>query len=216
MQQSSSLAKLAPALVALSAELQAVAKDKQNPHFKNTYATLDAITEYVRPLLAKHGLAIIQGGEATDGHVVTLTTTLLHTSGEWISTTLTLPLDKANAQGVGSAVTYGRRYSLGAILSLTTDEDDDGAAASKPAAQKPSAQRPPVRREQPPTPAAVGPLTRTTPLDFGKAWKGKTVASLTTKDLQFAMDPEQGRRHLPEKWAPVFAAELERRQDQAA
>ena len=58
-------------------------------------------------------------------------TVLAHESGEWISGELLLPLTKADAQGVGSAITYGRRYGLAAIVGIVADEDDDGNAASR-------------------------------------------------------------------------------------
>lgn len=136
MKHTDSLVKLAPALVAAQAEMKAVGKDSTNPHFKNKYASLDAIIEAVRPTLAKHGLAIVQGATVpmtTDvGGLVgfAVETMLVHTSGEWLTNTAIVPITKADPQGAGGALTYGRRYSLAALLSLATEEDDDGNAAS--------------------------------------------------------------------------------------
>lgn len=136
MRQSETITAIAPAIVKASAELGPIAKDATNPAFRNKYATLDAIMEQVRPVLAKHGLAVMQGvthPETVDGRVVGLAveTRLLHLSGEWIASTVTLPVEKATAQGAGSAISYGRRYGLSAMLGLTA-EDDDGNAASAP------------------------------------------------------------------------------------
>lgn len=131
MKTSENTKEIFSALVAVQGELQPVSKDSVNPHFKNKYASLDTITEAVRPVLAKHGLAIVQGGGETTGAGVLVTTMIVHTSGQWISSCYLMPLEKATAQSAGSAVTYGRRYLLGAMLALATEDDDDGQAASQ-------------------------------------------------------------------------------------
>lgn len=139
MKHSDSLAQLAPALVAAQAELRSVTKDATNPHFKNRYASLDAIIEEVRPVLAKHGLAVVHGGESDLGPPwLRVSTMLVHTSGEWLCGGVDLPIPKLDPQGAGAAMTYGRRFGLSALLSLATDEDDDGNAASRPRAAKQS------------------------------------------------------------------------------
>ena len=112
MKTSEQIAKIAPALVAAGAELQPVAKDATNPAFRNKYATLDAIMEQVRPVLAKHGLTVLQGvthPETVDGRITGLNveTRLIHVSGEWISSSVTLPVEKTTAQGAGSAIRRG-------------------------------------------------------------------------------------------------------------
>lgn len=132
MKHSDSLTSLAPALVKAQGELKAITKDSVNPHFKATYASLDALTDAVRPILAKNGIALVQGGDSVPTGVI-VETMLLHSSGEWISNSFLMPLEKSTAQGAGSAISYGRRYGLGSILALTTDEDDDGQAATPPA-----------------------------------------------------------------------------------
>jgi hypothetical protein len=136
MKQSESIANLAKALATVQQHITPVVKDRTNPHFKNNYATLDAIMENVRPLLAGHGLAIVQGGGApvsnADGNIVgaAVETMLVHQSGEFITSAIVLPIDKGTPQAVGSAITYGRRYGVAALLALTTEEDDDGNHAS--------------------------------------------------------------------------------------
>lgn len=132
MKTSESLTALAPALVKASAELKAIVKDSTNPHFRSTYASLDTIIDTVRPVLAKHGLALVQGANSphTDEHgrlsAFTVETMLLHASGEYIANTVVMPVGKADPQGTAAAVTYGRRYSLSSLLCLATDEDQDG------------------------------------------------------------------------------------------
>jgi len=92
--------------------------------------------------LAKHGLAVTQGisfqqGFSDNANVLhdTLTTTLIHKSGQWIQSEMPLHLPKQDPQGQGSAVTYARRYAYMAILGLVADDDDDGNAASRPKVQ---------------------------------------------------------------------------------
>jgi hypothetical protein len=143
MKHSDSIMAIAPALVKAGAALGPVAKDATNPAFRNKYATLDAIMEQVRPVLAAHGLCVLQGvthPETVDGRVIGLSveTRLLHLSGEWVSTVVTLPVEKATAQGAGSAISYGRRYGLSAILGLTAEDDDGNAASTRPAATAPA------------------------------------------------------------------------------
>lgn len=163
MKHSESIVNLAPALVAASAALKSVHKDRENSHFKNKYATLDAIIEQVRPVLAMHGLVVMQGAAnpiTTDAGTLlafAVVTRLLHTSGEWIETSAILPLAKHDPQGAGSAMTYGRRYGLSAILSLATDDDDDGESAVVPRNAAPTRQSAPPRAERAPSAPAPAP-----------------------------------------------------------
>lgn len=131
MQHSEHIGKLCDALAKAQAEIKSIGKDRTNPHFKNRYATLDAILDTIRPTLAKHGLSVVQGAsELVTGFNVE--TWLVHSSGEYIANVVAVPVSKQDAQGVGSALTYGRRYGVSALLALSTDEDDDGEQAVKP------------------------------------------------------------------------------------
>ena len=132
MKSSESITKIASALVKAQGELNAVHKDGNNPHFRSKYATLQNIVESTRDTLRKHGLAVVQTFSETDGSYISLNTTLLHESGEYISGTFSMRPSKVDPQGLGSATTYARRYALSAILGIVTDEDDDGNMASQP------------------------------------------------------------------------------------
>lgn len=130
---------LAAALALAQGEYQEIPKDKINPHYKNKYASLDSIFKTVRPVNAKHGLAVAQLlDEDEQGHPI-VRTVLLHSSGERLEAKTRLIVDRNNMQGMGSAMTYARRYGLAGILGVCPDEDDDGEAAAKapPKAQKP-------------------------------------------------------------------------------
>jgi hypothetical protein len=138
MNRSETITELAKALVKFNSEVTKIAKDADNPFFKNNYATLDTIIDEIRPILSKHGLSIMQIPSG-DGQNVTLKTLLLHESGEWLeSDALTMKPVKNDPQAVGSCITYARRYSLAAFLSLNTGEDDDGNGATYGKGNKPN------------------------------------------------------------------------------
>jgi hypothetical protein len=103
--------------------------DSENPFFHSKYADLSSVWEACRELLTKNGLAVVQtmGGETHES--VTVITTLAHISGQWIRGGLTMKPTKQDPQGIGSAITYARRYALASIVGVCP-EDDDGAAAS--------------------------------------------------------------------------------------
>jgi len=117
------------ALVAAQAEMPGVQFDSTNPFLKNKYASLGAIIKTAQPILAKHGLAIMQMVKTDDVGRMGLETMLVHEGGKSISTTAFLPLNldaKSIAQDAGSIITYLRRYSLAAMLGMYADEDVDG------------------------------------------------------------------------------------------
>jgi len=134
-------------------ELRNVAKNAINPHFRNRYASLDAILDDVRPILAGNNLGISQEPIFEDGKAGVVTR-IIHISGETRESTLLLPIKDQTAQGVGSALTYAKRYAISSILGITADDDDDGEIASKPAVQKPIKVEPPKIKATPsePTP----------------------------------------------------------------
>lgn len=148
MNKSDSIAAIAAALAKAQAELKNPPYDSKNPHFRNSYASLASVRDTITPVLAAHGIAVLQLlGKSEVG--VSCETVLTHASGEWISSTIELPATKQDAQGYGSACTYARRYALMAIVNVVGDEDDDANEASKPApvkAARPTQQD--VAREQ--------------------------------------------------------------------
>lgn len=136
MNTSESIGEISQALVMFQAKAQNPAKlhTADTGKFSYNYAALPDIIEQLRPLLAEHGLAVLQNVGSENG-VVTVKTLLVHKTGEWMeSDAFGLPAG-STPQNAGGAVTYGRRYSLTALLGLAADEDDDGAQASSPAPQ---------------------------------------------------------------------------------
>jgi hypothetical protein len=130
MQRSETIGELAKALAAANGHIKNPNLDAVNPHFKSKYATLGAIINAVRAPLAAHGISAVQT-VSNDGGSVGVTTTLLHSSGEWMAETIWSALpDRATVQQLGSSITYLRKYSLAAITGIVGEEDDDGNAGS--------------------------------------------------------------------------------------
>jgi ERF superfamily len=142
MQKSDAINDLFAAISKAQGEFTSVKFDKVNPFFNNAkYATLSATQDMYRPVLAKHGLGLIQS-ITVEGEDYFLETLLIHASGQFMSDKIKLMIDRKNMQGLGSAITYAKRYAAQAILGICGDEDDDGNAASpKPDAKKQHAQK---------------------------------------------------------------------------
>jgi hypothetical protein len=130
---SETIGAIAPALVKAQAEIRPIVKDSTNPAFRSRYTSLDAIMEVVRPVMAKHDLFVVQSVlDTIDGEhstSITVESRVIHSSGEWIAGVVQVPVMQQTSHGFGSALSYGRRYSLSALLSLASDEDDDGNGA---------------------------------------------------------------------------------------
>lgn len=135
--RSNSVAAIGAALAKAQGELTGAAKDSLNPHFKNKYADLAAVWDACRPALSKHGIAVVQSPSA-DGPRVTVTTLLVHASGEWIEAALEMTAQQNTPQGIGSCITYARRYALASMVGVAP-EDDDGNAASQSTTSGPKA-----------------------------------------------------------------------------
>ncbi len=142
MIKSESIKELATALSKFQNEVQDPAKNSDNPFFKSKYVELDDLLASVRPVLTRNGLSILQE-PSSDGTNVTVKTVLLHNSGEYIEfEALALKPVKSDPQGLGSAITYGRRYALSSILGVAWDADDDGNKASGKEQYKQGSPRP--------------------------------------------------------------------------
>lgn len=135
MDTSRTTPELFAALAAAQAEVENAAKNAANPHFRSKYADLAEVLNTVRPVFAKHGLSILQS-TAFDGSLVTVTTAIAHAGGGIITSAASCVPAKADAQGIGSATTYLRRYGLAAMAGVAQEDDDGNAAAHdrKPAA----------------------------------------------------------------------------------
>lgn len=140
MKTSESIVNISAALVAAQADASNATFDSVNPHFRNKYASLAEVITTMKPVLAKHGLSVVQFPEVCDAGSVVLTTRIVHASGEWMESAYPIQPTKNDPQGWGSGITYARRYTLPGVLMIASEEDDDGNAASVSPAPKPSAQ----------------------------------------------------------------------------
>jgi hypothetical protein len=133
MNKSESIVNLSKALAAAQGEMPAIKFDSTNGFLGNKFASLGAVIEATRPILAKHGLSIAPF-PIGDGGAVGIEVILLHTSGEWVSNSVLLEVGaekgKSSAQVAGSIISYLRRYALSSICGVYADEDGDG---NKPA-----------------------------------------------------------------------------------
>ena len=128
MKTSENITEIASALAKAQAEINPAAFDAANPHFRSRYATLASVMQSCRAALSKNQIAVVQGTTVSDKNV-TVTTMLIHSSGQFISDDIMIPVAQSTAQAIGSALTYGRRYGLSALVGIVSEEDDDSNSA---------------------------------------------------------------------------------------
>ena len=101
-------------------------------HFKKNSADLTSVWEACREALASNSLSVSQAAGKDESGKPVLETRLIHSSGQWIESVMPLILQRQDMQGLGSAITYSRRFALAAIVGVAPEEeDDDGNEASK-------------------------------------------------------------------------------------
>lgn len=133
MEMSSEINEIAGALSKFQGDVRDVMKDKAA--YGYNYADLSSVLETARPLMAKHGLSVVQmpGNAGAD---VVITTMLMHSSGQWLRGTITMPVERgkgmSGAQAVGSVITYARRYALAATLGISQSDNDAACQPHEP------------------------------------------------------------------------------------
>jgi len=162
LDQSPTIGKLAAALAKAQLVMESAKKDATNPHLKNRYADLTSCWAACRKPLGENGLSVAQLTKSVSPDLVKIVSVLLHESGEWIRSELTVPAGGNKgvnaAQAMGSAISYGRRYGLSALVGISTD-DDDGTASGMPQGQQQARQQTtqaPPRQQQAPRQAPQG------------------------------------------------------------
>ena len=146
MNKSESIKELATSLVKAQASMSNPKKNASNPFFKSKYADLSEVINVSKQVLAENGLSVVQLPCMVDG-VVSVETILIHESGEFLSNIMSMPPVKNDPQGVGSCLTYIRRYSLSAILGIAQEDDDGNDAVKQKASKKRVASVPKEHRE---------------------------------------------------------------------
>lgn len=129
METSQTIGKLSTALAKAQGEIRGATKDSTNPHFRSKYADMASVRDAIQDALSKHGIAYVQFPEG--GPETVTITTVLTCGEEWMRASYSMRPVKSDPQGMGSAITYARRYALMAAVGVAP-EDDDGNAASRP------------------------------------------------------------------------------------
>ena len=181
MKNSETIAELAMALAKAQGQIEDATKDGLNPAFRSKYADLAAVRAVIREPLAVNDLAIMQFPRTRQGYVE-VETMLVHKTGEFVSETLEIPVAKFDAHGIGSGITYGRRYGLMSILCLAAVDDDGNAAVEK-------APAPPAKKAVSPKETAALALEMKAAAEQGKEALTAKWRSLT-QDQRQIFDPE--------------------------
>ena len=222
--RSEQINELAAALSKAQGAMKNAPFDKQNPHYRNSYASLASVTDTIKGPLTANGLSYSQTTEVRDGAFV-LVTTLMHSSGQWLASAYPLPT-VSKPQELGSALTYARRYSLSAIACIAADEDDDAEGARQSNQVATARENPHVTRPEDLSDAKPRHDERGNRIDWintsehrverlSKA-KARPVADMLGKAMRTAQTAaelvEWGEEHaeqvasLPEDWEKIFQA----------
>lgn len=181
--------------------MEGVVRDSQNPFHKNRYASLEAVIDTVKPVLQAHDLCFVQFPGAIENNCITVTTRIMHISGEWMESDAQIPLNKMDAQSAGSAITYLCRYSLMAALGVPPIDDDANLADY--------GNSEPVKKAAPePTPAKQEPSSDDVAKNFYRV-AAKTAIDLqhTTADLKewWKSETENRRKNGVIPGDPIYA-----------
>lgn len=131
MNRSEQINELAVALAKAQGAMESAKKDSENPHFRSTYASLASVWDACRAPLSQNGLSITQLPDDAERGIC-IETILMHTSGQWISSKFNMPLSKIDAHGIGTAISYARRYALCAMVGIAAEDDDGNTATGTP------------------------------------------------------------------------------------
>lgn len=160
LRRSEDISKLAEALAKAQGAFKVAEKNSTNPFLHNKYADLGSIILASREALSANGLSIVQT-PTIDANIISVTTLLMHNSGEWIESDLSLPGSDSkglsSAQSAGIVITYLRRYSYAPLLGIYAGEDEDGDEKPQPEKQKATPPPAPVRAETKPATAPAAP-----------------------------------------------------------
>lgn len=197
IEHSTEIKALIEALHQVQGHLTGVVKDSTNPHFKNRYASLENVIEAARGPLQAAGVTFTQAPGSILNNAVEITTMLMHKSGQWMRSTLHVPLAKVDPQGVGSAITYGCRYSLMAVLGLPPVDDDAEAAVGRPSVVRPMSAH--AARKDGKYPALEEGVRACSSLDMLRQWYKDNQPTIET---------------LPELWQDHLSEEYKKKNDE--
>lgn len=181
MKKSDQINELVTAVSKLQSSIKGADKGGLNPHFKSKYSTLENIWDSIRDLVGKNGLSIFQELTTLES-CISVTTLVTHSSGQWIEFgPLDVPFARKDAQSIGSACSYAKRYSLSAALGITSSDEDDDAESAQPQSQS----NPSISDKQISFLESLGSKNETVRANIFKYYKIASFADL--KDLE--IDP---------------------------
>ena len=173
MKKSESIIELSKAMSKFQGEVKQPLKDANNPFFKSKYVPLENVVEAITQAASPLGLSFTQWALTNENGTPGVATLVMHESGEWIEyPAIYAKPQKQDPQGIGSVITYLKRYALSAAFGITSDNDDDANHASQPPQQQQQYQR------QQPTPPKL--KYGLTPQQIGELWN----------DWKFAKDED--------------------------
>lgn len=189
--QSENIGDLAAALAKAQAEVGTVTKDSANPFFKSNYASLAAVWEATRPILSKHGLSVVQlPSHDESGYYVE--TMLMHGSGQWIKSRTYMKPAKDDPQGIGSLISYARRYALQAVTMVCPDDDDGEAAMGRNTpVQKPVESPKPIQKVEPAKPQEKKPTEAPKAKETESKFNGENHQALFQELMKLGYTPEE-------------------------
>jgi len=187
--QSDNIGLLMEAMNRAQLKMVPAKKDSDNPFFHSKYADLATVWDALAPF-REEGIVLTQSpAESPDEHIV-LDTQLTHVSGQWMRSRLKMKVAKNDPQGYGSAITYARRYALGAMTGLVTEVDDDGNAASQAPTGLTYADKYPTPAPKPAPALVVPPAPSQAPSEAGFVWrvgkhKEESIVTIDTSYLEW-------------------------------
>jgi hypothetical protein len=170
------------ALAKAQADVKRAARDSTNPHFKSSYSDLGSVLDACGEALSTNNIAVIQMPVNGQGPNVGIVTLLAHSSGQWIESTIYVAPARFDAQGVGSVITYLRRYALAAMARVAPADDDGEAAVGRPVGTDAAHQRPPAR-------PAVASAAKPDPGRAAWEWLGEAIRNADSKERLADLDP---------------------------
>ena len=178
MQTSENINELATALSKAQGQMGGASKTADNPFFKSKYADLGSVIAAVKDPMAENGLSYVQFPFAIEG-TVGVTTRLMHSSGQFMESSFSIPAPKNDPHTYGSLVTYCRRFSLQSVLGIPA-EDDDGNAVTQAAKST-------ITAEQVHSVKAMLELTESDEGKFLKAYNIKSLEQMTADQFKHAI-----------------------------
>ena len=204
--ESDEIDKIIPALIDAQGEFTKAIASRENDYYDSKFVGLVDVLAAVGPALREHRIAIVQQ-TAVEGDDLVLFTRLIHESGQWLGSRYPIKPVKADPQGVGSALTYARRYSLMALVGIAPEDDDGNAAGQDESHQQQSSSRRQQRQSAPPPP----PSDTEDVVKIRDGYLARMNEAKTTADLAAVGSEIAGDRRLPREASAQLKAVFDER-----